>query len=155
VFGRKRNQPGINVRRFGDQCGAIMVAASDEWPTISSERSGDSHNCSERIGKDYVPRSNLEVPRIYAKHYAPRRAKESMVQMKSEPGPPMTLGNAAAARARLIVWCKDCRHQIEPDPSEMAQRYGAATTVPDWRERLICSRCGSRHIDMVVTGERR
>jgi Zn finger protein HypA/HybF involved in hydrogenase expression len=72
--------------------------------------------------------------------------------MKSEPGPPMTLGNAAAARVRLIVWCKDCRHQIEPDPAEMAQRYGAETTVPDWRERLICSQCGSRQIDMVVTG---
>ena len=67
----------------------------------------------------------------------------------------MTLGNAAAARVRLIVWCKDCRHQIEPDPAEMAQRYGAETTVPDWRERLICSQCGSREIDMVVTGARR
>ena len=44
--------------------------------------------------------------------------------MKSEHGPPMTLGNAAAARVRLIVWCKDCRHQIEPDPAEMPQRYG-------------------------------
>jgi hypothetical protein len=32
--------------------------------------------------------------------------------MKSEPGQPMTLGNAAAARVRLIVWCKDCRHQF-------------------------------------------
>jgi Zn finger protein HypA/HybF involved in hydrogenase expression len=72
--------------------------------------------------------------------------------MKSEPGLPMTLGNAAAARVRLIVWCKDCQHQVEPDPAEMAQRYGAATTVPDWRERLICSQCGSRQIDMVVTG---
>jgi Zn finger protein HypA/HybF involved in hydrogenase expression len=72
--------------------------------------------------------------------------------MKSEPGPPMTLGNAAAARVRLIVWCKDCRHQIEPDPAELAQRYGAETTVPDWRERLICSQCGSRQIDMVVSG---
>jgi hypothetical protein len=72
--------------------------------------------------------------------------------VKSEPGPPMTLGNAAAARVRLIVWCKDCRHQIEPDPAEMAQRYGAETTVPDWRERLICSQCGSREIDMVVSG---
>jgi len=72
--------------------------------------------------------------------------------MKSEPGPPMTLGNAAAARVRLIVWCKDCRHQVEPDPAEMAQRYGAATQVPDWRERLVCSKCGSREIHMVVTG---
>jgi hypothetical protein len=25
---------------------------------------------------------------------------------KSEPGPPMTLGNAAAAQVRLIVWCE-------------------------------------------------
>ena len=47
--------------------------------------------------------------------------------MKSEPGPPMTLGNAAAARVRLIVWCKDCRHQIEPDPAEMASRRFACS----------------------------
>ena len=67
----------------------------------------------------------------------------------------MTLGGAAAAHVRLIDWCKDCRHQIEPDPAEMAQRYGAETTVPDWSARLVCSRCGSRQIDMVVTGERR
>ena len=75
--------------------------------------------------------------------------------MNSEPGSPMTLGNAAAARVRLIVWCKDCRHQVEPDPAEMAQQYGAETTVPDWSARLVCSRCGSRQIDMVVTGEGR
>jgi rubredoxin len=75
--------------------------------------------------------------------------------MKHSTGPPMTLGNAAAARVRLIVWCKDCQHQFEPDPGEMAQRYGAETTVPDWRERLICSQCGSRQIDVVVTGGRR
>jgi hypothetical protein len=36
--------------------------------------------------------------------------------------PPMTLGNAAAARVRLIVWCKECRQQVEPDPAEMAAR---------------------------------
>jgi hypothetical protein len=75
--------------------------------------------------------------------------------MKSEPGAPMTLGGAAAAQLRLIVWCKDCRHQVEPDPAEMAQRYGAETPVLDWRDRLVCSKCGSHHIDMVVTGERR
>jgi len=46
-------------------------------------------------------------------------------------GPPMTLGNAAAARVRLIVWCLDCRHQVEPDPAEMAERYGAEVPVPD------------------------
>jgi hypothetical protein len=39
----------------------------------------------------------------------------------------MTLGNAAAARVRLIVWCRDCRHRVEHDPAEMAERYGAET----------------------------
>ena len=36
----------------------------------------------------------------------------------------MTLSNAAAARIRLIVWCKT---RVEPDPTEMAARYGADT----------------------------
>jgi Zn finger protein HypA/HybF involved in hydrogenase expression len=67
----------------------------------------------------------------------------------------MRLGNAAAAHVRLIVWCRDCRHQVEPDPAEQAQRYGAETTVPDWRERLICSKCGSREIDMAASGTER
>jgi hypothetical protein len=67
--------------------------------------------------------------------------------MKSEPGPPMTLGNAAAARVRLIVWCKDCQHQVEPDPAEMAQRYGVATTVLDWSARGPASIPGCGEID--------
>ena len=63
--------------------------------------------------------------------------------MKSSPDPPMTLGNAAAARVRLIVWCKACGHRVEPDPAEMARNYGADTTVPEWRERLVCSRAAA------------
>jgi hypothetical protein len=35
--------------------------------------------------------------------------------MKSEPSPPMTLGNAAKAELRLIVWCRRCGHQVDPD----------------------------------------
>jgi hypothetical protein len=69
-------------------------------------------------------------------------------------GPPMTLGAAAAAGVRLIVWCKDCGH-VEPDPAEMATRYGAETTVLDWRGRLRCSQCGAREVDFVVSGARR
>jgi hypothetical protein len=75
--------------------------------------------------------------------------------MKSASGPPMTLGNAAAAYVRLIVWCRNCRHQVEPDAAEMAERYGAETTVPEWRERLVCSACGGCNVDMVVTGTER
>ena len=74
--------------------------------------------------------------------------------MKGYSGPPMTLGNAAAAQVRLIVWCLDCRHQVEPDPAEMAERYGAEMPVPEWYQRLVCSQCGSRRIDFVVTGRR-
>ena len=55
--------------------------------------------------------------------------------MKSEPGPPMTLGNAAAARVRLIVWCKDCLASVEPDRS----RYGSPQV--DMVARVKCARC--------------
>ena len=51
----------------------------------------------------------------------------------------MTLGKAAATHVGLIVWCKACQHQVEPDAAEMAQRYGADTSVLDWRERLVSS----------------
>jgi hypothetical protein len=64
----------------------------------------------------------------------------------------MTLGDAAKAGVRLIVWCRDCQYQAEPDPAEMAERYGTETTVIDWRGRLVCSKCRSRQIDMVVSG---
>jgi hypothetical protein len=28
-------------------------------------------------------------------------------------------------------------------------------TLPDWFERLVCSKCGSREMDMVVSGMER
>jgi hypothetical protein len=70
-------------------------------------------------------------------------------------GPPATLGSTAAAGARLIVWCRDCGLQVEPDPAEMAERYGAEMSVPDWHKRLACSACGSKRVDFVVTGAKR
>jgi hypothetical protein len=30
----------------------------------------------------------------------------------------MTLGDAAKAGVRLIVWCKACQYQAEPNPGE-------------------------------------
>jgi hypothetical protein len=45
--------------------------------------------------------------------------------------------------------------QVEPDPAEMAARYGAETPVIDRLGRLVCSRCGSRQVDMVVIGTKR
>jgi hypothetical protein len=46
----------------------------------------------------------------------------------SGPGPPMT----RHAERRLIVWCRSCAYQVEPDP---ARRYGADTPVLNWRSR--------------------
>jgi hypothetical protein len=34
--------------------------------------------------------------------------------------------------------------KVEPDPVEMAERYGPETTVLDWSKRLVCSACGSQ-----------
>jgi hypothetical protein len=76
-------------------------------------------------------------------------------RMKPYRGPPTTLGNAAAARVRLIVWCRDCGRQVEPAPGELAERYGTETTVIDWHARLTCSGCGNRQVDFVVTGTER
>jgi hypothetical protein len=45
--------------------------------------------------------------------------------VKSHPGPPMTLGNAAATQVRLIVWCEACRHQVGARP----QRTSAANNA--------------------------
>ena len=50
---------------------------------------------------------------------------------------------------------QDVRPQVEPDPVEMVARYGADTSVLDWRGRLVCSECGSRRVDIVVTGTER
>jgi len=50
---------------------------------------------------------------------------------------PMTLGNAAAAHVRLIVWCLECRYQVEPDPAVMAERHSAETTVPERHARFL------------------
>ena len=68
---------------------------------------------------------------------------------------PATVVVAATAKVCLIVWCKVCRHQVEPDPAEHAARYGAELPVIDWVKRLRCSQCGSRSVDFLLTGTRR
>jgi hypothetical protein len=51
--------------------------------------------------------------------------------------------SAATVHSRLIVWCRDCSTRFELDPAEMAERYGAETTVPNWAARLVYGQCGS------------
>jgi hypothetical protein len=50
---------------------------------------------------------------------------------------------------------KACGNQVEPEAAAMAERYGADTALPGWRGRLVCSRCGSCNVDIVVTGTER
>ena len=75
--------------------------------------------------------------------------------MKAYTGPPATLGSTAEAHGRLIVWCNACRHQVEPEVAAMAAKYGAMMPVRDWVGRLVCSHCGARDINFVLTGARR
>jgi hypothetical protein len=100
--------------------------------------------------------------------------------MKSEPGPPMMLGNAAAANVRLIVWSLPSgshtaspgagnadirlsplrRHFVPPKvaqvpippkwPADTARRLPFLTGACGWSVPVA----GSRDTDMVVTGER-
>jgi hypothetical protein len=57
--------------------------------------------------------------------------------------PSMTLGQALAAKVRLIVWCKSCGHQSEPDVAYP----GCAARHDDAGSGL-----GSAAADFVVSG---
>ena len=67
-------------------------------------------------------------------------------------GPPATLGSTLAAGVRLIVTCQGCGRQVEPDVAQLVDRHGADMPVPEWGKRLVCSVCGSRQVDFVLTG---
>ena len=64
----------------------------------------------------------------------------------------MTLGQALAAKVQLIVWCKSCGHQVEPNISVTLARYGEGVTVIDWVERFPCSPGGGREVDFGISG---
>src|SRR5215831_9152082 len=40
-------------------------------------------------------------------------------------------GCGSRAADRVV---QTCGHRVEPDAAELAERYGAETTVPEWRE---------------------
>jgi hypothetical protein len=73
---------------------------------------------------------------------------------ESESGP-LTLGQALAAHVRLIVWCKGCGHQSEPDVATQVAHHGSGMPVIDWGRLLRCSECGERDADFVVSWARR
>ena len=66
--------------------------------------------------------------------------------------PLLTLGQAVAAKVRLLVWCKACLHRFEPETAALAEQHGDAMTVLAWARRLRCTQCGARDADFVVSG---
>jgi hypothetical protein len=60
----------------------------------------------------------------------------------------LTLGQALAAKVRLMVWCKLCGRRTEPDLAELVSWHGAETIG----QGLRCSPCGARDADFVVSG---
>jgi hypothetical protein len=66
----------------------------------------------------------------------------------------MMLSNTGR-EVRLVVQSKDCSYLFDPDPVAMAARYGAHTSVSRLAQRLVCSHCGGREVDMVLTGTKR
>jgi len=66
--------------------------------------------------------------------------------------PLLTLGQAAAAHIRLIMWCKACQHRFEPDMAELSRECGETISVVGWATRLRCTQCGARDADYVVSG---
>jgi hypothetical protein len=63
---------------------------------------------------------------------------------------PATLGSTANAHLLLRVWCEDCRHMVDLDPNEQAERHGSELDLLVWGKRLVCSKCGSRRVDSIV-----
>jgi hypothetical protein len=72
---------------------------------------------------------------------------------RSEPvSGPATLGSSLRAGVRLVCWCNKCLYTVYADIVVLVERYGAHIPVPEWGARLICSKCGSRNCNFIVTG---
>jgi hypothetical protein len=57
---------------------------------------------------------------------------------------PVTLGDLIRDSKLLWVYCRDCGHERDIDPSTLALPRTVA--VPDVGQRMRCSRCSSRKI---------
>ena len=45
--------------------------------------------------------------------------------------------------------------RLSPIPPKWRDDTAPRLPLPNWHKRLVCSRCGSRAVDMVVSGEQR
>jgi hypothetical protein len=89
--------------------------------------------------------------------WRPEHTTDAAPDTRSELDHSITLGAAAKTSESLIVWCRgpDCQHQNKADPADIAWIFGADLAVAEWRKRLVCSRCGSRDVEVLFMGRRR
>jgi DNA-binding CsgD family transcriptional regulator len=66
-----------------------------------------------------------------------------------------TLGDACAARVRLIVWCNSCGHRAEPDMAAEVAQHGVGMPLLDWARLLGCAQCGAAEADFLVASSHR
>jgi len=140
-----------------------MPTTPDQHPPGSPEAVAQGCSCSTTLNRHGQGTLHGQ-PRFYYDRKCPVHrhaevgdevatiAKEAPKRPRRRPMPPLTLGQAVAARVRLIVWCRACQHRFEPDTAALAEEHGAATTVLAWAKRLRCTECGARDADFVVSG---
>ena len=54
-----------------------------------------------------------------------------------------------------VLWTEALLHGMSgllPAHRDAAFQYKIDVTVPEWGKRLVCSQCGSRNVDFVVSG---
>jgi hypothetical protein len=64
----------------------------------------------------------------------------------------MTLGNAAAARVRLITSRKGCQYQVEPDPPRWLPGVGGGTPFSNGASGAAVPGAVDRRVDKVLGG---
>jgi hypothetical protein len=79
-----------------------------------------------------------------------RRVRDGGAASEIRTGPRVTLASAAVARVRLIARRRACGHRVEAERAELARQHRH-----DWREPLVCSKCGGWEVDLVVSGTER
>ena len=60
---------------------------------------------------------------------------------------PATLGNLKDQELDVLAWCNACGHNAVLALGPLVDRLGRDHPVPDVRQVMRCSECGSREVD--------
>jgi hypothetical protein len=90
--------------------------ADDRYPLSVADPDPAGHTRQARAAASAQAFTGAEAVRTAAVYSRPT---PTGMKSRTTAGPPATLGSTARAHLRLIVWCRDCQHQVEPDPAEI------------------------------------